>query len=148
MGKPKKAKARVPFYNHHDGPARTRKRRELSPARPSARKQQQQQQQQGKATKQSAKGQQKVQRNQLPVIPFRKSDRILLVGEGDFSFARSLIRHHGCERVLATCFDSEQTLHEKYPQAGPIVDDIVACNQSDAPLPAPRHAGGHAAHAL
>ncbi|KLJ09466.1 hypothetical protein EMPG_15117 [Blastomyces silverae] len=52
-----------------------------------------------------------------PTIPFQKGDRILLVGEGDFSFALSLAMHHGCKNLLATSYDAEQALYEKYPQA-------------------------------
>lgn len=69
------------------------------------------------------------------IVPYGKIDRILLVGEGtacqildrrrqkangcvgDFSFSRSLVFHHGCRHVLATCFDSEKELLQKYPQA-------------------------------
>lgn len=36
---------------------------------------------------------------------------------GDFSFTRSLVEHHGCRHVTATCFDSPQELSRKYPQA-------------------------------
>ncbi|KAI9795535.1 MAG: hypothetical protein M1835_005559 [Candelina submexicana] len=52
-----------------------------------------------------------------PTIPFEIEDRILLVGEGDFSFSQSLVSHHGCTSVLGTCFDSETELLKKYPQA-------------------------------
>ena len=48
-------------------------------------------------------------------VPFLKQDRVLLVGEGDFSFTRSLKQHHGLRRVVATCFDGEKELHAKYP---------------------------------
>lgn len=54
-----------------------------------------------------------------PTIPFApEDDRILLVGEGDLSFAKSIVEHHGCCDVTATCFDSQEVLYEKYaPQA-------------------------------
>lgn len=53
-----------------------------------------------------------------PTIPFQAEDRILLVGEGDFSFAKSIVEEHGCCDVTATCFDSQEELFEKYkPQA-------------------------------
>jgi 25S rRNA (uracil2634-N3)-methyltransferase len=48
-------------------------------------------------------------------VPFLKQDHVLLVGEGDFSFTRSLKQHHGLKRVVATCFDGEKELHGKYP---------------------------------
>lgn len=46
-----------------------------------------------------------------------KGERVLLVGEGNFSFAASLIAHHGVPGHLltATCYDSSSTLHSKYP---------------------------------
>ncbi|EMC97549.1 hypothetical protein BAUCODRAFT_41108, partial [Baudoinia panamericana UAMH 10762] len=49
-----------------------------------------------------------------PTIPFHYQDRILLVGEGDFSFARSLVEHHQCHAVIATCYDSRAELFDKY----------------------------------
>lgn len=53
-----------------------------------------------------------------PTIPFDLEDRILLVGEGDFSFARSIVEHHGCCDINATCLDSREELDRKYqPQA-------------------------------
>ncbi|KAL8673842.1 MAG: hypothetical protein Q9168_001754 [Polycauliona sp. 1 TL-2023] len=57
------------------------------------------------------------QPNQLPTIPFDTNHRILLVGEGDFSFARSLYTTHNCQTLIATCFDSATRLAEKYPQS-------------------------------
>lgn len=57
------------------------------------------------------------QQHQEPTIPFDPNERILLVGEGDFSFARSIVEHHGCADVLATSFDARDELDRKYPQA-------------------------------
>lgn len=57
-------------------------------------------------------------RSPSPTIPFEPEDRILLVGEGDFSFAKSIVEHHSCYDVTATCLDSKEGLFEKYkPQA-------------------------------
>ena len=51
-------------------------------------------------------------------IPFDPEDRILLVGEGDFSFAKSIVESHGCYDITATSFDTKDDLFEKYkPQA-------------------------------
>ncbi|KAF2479875.1 hypothetical protein BDY17DRAFT_233166, partial [Neohortaea acidophila] len=51
-------------------------------------------------------------------IPFDPSDRILLVGEGDFSFAASLVEHHACHNLTATSLDTRTELLAKYaPQA-------------------------------
>jgi len=52
-----------------------------------------------------------------PTIPFEPLDRILLIGDGDLSFALSLVREHGAADLLATTYDSEAELLEKYPQA-------------------------------
>jgi 25S rRNA (uracil2634-N3)-methyltransferase len=38
-----------------------------------------------------------------------------LMSTGDFSFALSLTQHHKVAAITATCYDSAQTLHEKYP---------------------------------
>ncbi|ORY70081.1 uncharacterized protein BCR38DRAFT_420957 [Pseudomassariella vexata] len=51
-----------------------------------------------------------------PIIPFAPEDKILLVGEGDLSFAASLIEHHYCADVTATVLEkSLEELSEKYP---------------------------------
>ena len=52
-----------------------------------------------------------------PPIPFCSTDRILLVGEGDFSFSSSLLRVHGCTHLVATSYDKVSTLRSKYSQA-------------------------------
>jgi 25S rRNA (uracil2634-N3)-methyltransferase len=54
-----------------------------------------------------------------PTIPFSSKDRILLIGEGDLSFARSLVEHHECTDVTATVFEKEEELREKYPHVEP-----------------------------
>ncbi|KAA8643152.1 hypothetical protein EYZ11_006794 [Aspergillus tanneri] len=69
--------------------------------------------------------QQQRQQQQRPIIPFGRKDHILLIGEGDFSFARSLVVHHRCRNVLATCYDSKEILCSKYPQAEHTVREIV-----------------------
>ncbi|GME46081.1 hypothetical protein GTA08_BOTSDO08851 [Neofusicoccum parvum] len=58
------------------------------------------------------------QQQQPPAtIPFDPNERILLIGDGDLSYARSIIEHHGCADVLATTHDDRATLEAKYPQA-------------------------------
>ena len=52
-----------------------------------------------------------------PPVPFSPDDRILLVGEGDFSFSNSLLSAHGCTHLVATSYDKISALREKYPQA-------------------------------
>ncbi|KAF9883515.1 hypothetical protein FE257_003390 [Aspergillus nanangensis] len=60
-----------------------------------------------------------------PTVPFGRKDRILLIGEGDFSFARSLVEQHRCRHVLATCYDSKETLYSKYPQVDKNVQSVL-----------------------
>lgn len=52
-----------------------------------------------------------------PTIPFKSTDRILLIGEGDLSFSNALLATHNCTSLLATCFDSHPIVLAKYPQA-------------------------------
>ncbi|KAI9499219.1 hypothetical protein BDB00DRAFT_753377 [Zychaea mexicana] len=48
---------------------------------------------------------------------FTSTDRVLLIGEGNFSFAKSIAEHYMASNpgnIIATCYDSEQMLYEKY----------------------------------
>ncbi|PYI26811.1 hypothetical protein BP00DRAFT_406381 [Aspergillus indologenus CBS 114.80] len=83
-------------------------------------------------TKTGAVTSQPPKQHRRPIVPFGKKDRILLVGEGDFSFARSLIRQYRCKNVLATCYDSKDTLQRKYPQVELNIRDILATFSSPA----------------
>ncbi|KIM47698.1 hypothetical protein M413DRAFT_15831 [Hebeloma cylindrosporum] len=63
-----------------------------------------------------------------PTIPFRPTDKILLIGEGNFSFARALVESPPADlrflpptNVTATAYDTEKECCEKYPEAGPII---------------------------
>ncbi|GAX81559.1 hypothetical protein CEUSTIGMA_g8987.t1 [Chlamydomonas eustigma] len=50
--------------------------------------------------------------------PFSTDDTILLVGEGNFSFSAALATLLGsAELITATCFDTEQEVQRKYPDA-------------------------------
>ncbi|CCG84384.1 protein of unknown function [Taphrina deformans PYCC 5710] len=64
-----------------------------------------------------------------PLIPFCSSDKILFVGEGNFSFAASCVENHleHGENVVATSLDDESTLLEKYTDAGTFVETIRDC---------------------
>ncbi|KAL2866317.1 25S rRNA (uracil2634-N3)-methyltransferase [Aspergillus lucknowensis] len=81
-------------------------------------------------TRKNEKHQQK--QHTRPIVPFRRRDRILLVGEGDFSFARSLATYHRCKTLLATCYDSKETLYSKHPQAEKNIADILASSASSS----------------
>ncbi|GJE86229.1 similar to ATP-binding protein (DUF2431) [Phanerochaete sordida] len=79
-----------------------------------------------------AKGKAKVTAGPV-TVPFKPTDKILLVGEGNFSFARALV----CEpppaleflpgsSVVATAYDTEAECFEKYPEAKAFVEEIRA----------------------
>lgn len=56
---------------------------------------------------------------------YAANERILLVGEGNFTFARALCKHLGSgDGVYASCFDSETELKRKYADAGKIRKEI------------------------
>lgn len=66
-----------------------------------------------------------------PTIPFKPTDKILLVGEGNFSFARALIvdppsslEYLVPANVTATSYDSEEECYSKYPGSEAIVNTI------------------------
>lgn len=68
---------------------------------------------------------------QSAIIPFKPTDKILLIGEGNFSFAHALVRdspvlleHLPPPNVVATAYDSEDECYEKYPEAVDIVRDL------------------------
>ena len=56
-----------------------------------------------------------VRHQQLCPLPLDPDSKILLIGEGDFSFAASLATHHGCKNLIATSYDSAATLQLKHP---------------------------------
>lgn len=66
-----------------------------------------------------------------PTIPFTPTDTILLIGEGNFSFARALLvdapaglEHLPPAAVTATSYDSEEDCYAKYPDAKEIVETV------------------------
>jgi 25S rRNA (uracil2634-N3)-methyltransferase len=75
-----------------------------------------------------SKGKEKVQNrllsNQRPTIPFQPTDKILLIGEGNFSFARALVIDPPPtlgdlppKNITATAYDTEAECYHKYPEA-------------------------------
>jgi 25S rRNA (uracil2634-N3)-methyltransferase len=67
-----------------------------------------------------------VQASQVHAVPFGEYDHILLVGEGDFSFARSLAIAHGCSNVTATSYDAREVVCEKYPTFDEIEGELTS----------------------
>ncbi|EFW99219.1 hypothetical protein CMQ_5640 [Grosmannia clavigera kw1407] len=63
-----------------------------------------------------------------PTIPFQPDDDvILLVGEGDLSFAGALVDHHGCTNLTATVLEpGPDALAAKYPQAAANAARVLA----------------------
>ena len=66
-----------------------------------------------------------------PTIPFDPTDRVLLIGEGNFSFARALAFHPPSlleylppSNITATAYDSEEECYAKYPEAEGIVNTL------------------------
>ncbi|RXW23066.1 hypothetical protein EST38_g2791 [Candolleomyces aberdarensis] len=66
-----------------------------------------------------------------PVVPFKPTDKILLIGEGNFSFARALVidsphelAHLPPVNITATTYDSEEDCYSKYTDAQEIVANL------------------------
>lgn len=64
-------------------------------------------------------------------VPFHATDTILLIGEGDFSFARALVHNPPVQlesflakNVTATAYDTEEECYAKYPDAKAIVEQL------------------------
>lgn len=71
------------------------------------------------------------QQYRKPTLPFSPHEKILLIGEGDLSFARSLVTQHNCSNVTATVYESLEELKSKYPQAE---DNILAIEENGGEL--------------
>lgn len=89
--------------------------------------------QSGAITKPGSKAAPTKQHKQLlhsePTIPFAKNDRILLIGDGDLSFARSLVEHHGIKKLTATVLEKDVTeLEGKYSH---VVDNLAVLEGND-----------------
>jgi 25S rRNA (uracil2634-N3)-methyltransferase len=57
--------------------------------------------------------------DRLLSLPLEPTSKILLLGEGDFSFSVSLVTHHGCTNLTATTFETQATLITKHPHTAP-----------------------------
>ncbi|KAF8346854.1 hypothetical protein F5887DRAFT_1060931 [Amanita rubescens] len=89
-----------------------------------------------------AKGTDAAKHAKRQTIPFRATDKVLLIGEGDFSFTRALVRLWKDEaadgnggssasalmpptNITATAYDSEEDCYAKYPGAKAIVEEVT-----------------------
>ena len=59
-------------------------------------------------------------------VPYADKDFILLVGEGNFSFARALARRFGGlgTRIVATSYDTKEEVLSKYPDVAGILEEL------------------------
>ena len=82
---------------------------------------------------------------QFAKVPFGKHDNVLLIGEGDFSFALCLSLHHPVESIVATSFDSRQTLDVKYPHAeyniSKLSSETITSSDEDSGMTSPEDDG-------
>ncbi|KAH6671510.1 hypothetical protein F5X68DRAFT_247207 [Plectosphaerella plurivora] len=116
MAKKRKGGSRFPDAASGNGARHHKKQK------PNAASSQSKQKQQGGPTKTHKQ----YHRNQEPVIPFGPSDSILLIGEGDLSYAASLASHYGCRNITATVLEkTEADLLEKYPHAKENIEKIL-----------------------
>ncbi|KAI4237361.1 MAG: hypothetical protein LQ349_001890 [Xanthoria aureola] len=112
MGKSRKPKANRPTHTPYNKPSKTQDHGVKIKSRAKTARSQQQQ-------------------NQIPTLPFDTRHRILLVGEGDFSFTHSLYNSHHCHNLIATCFDNDTVLAEKYPQSTAYIQELEAAARED-----------------
>lgn len=111
--------------------------RQQAAQRPSGRPQQKEKSQSKKPLQSKPAKKHRQQQHDEPVIPFSPNDRILLVGEGDLSFAASIIEHHGCTNVTATVLEKDHAeLLAKYPA---VDTNIAVVNRRPDP---PSHGAG------
>ncbi|KAL7960613.1 hypothetical protein V8C34DRAFT_276080 [Trichoderma compactum] len=115
--------------------------RQQAAQRPSGRPQEKEKSQSKKPLQHKPAKKHRQQQHDEPVIPFGPSDRILLVGEGDLSFAASIIEHHGCTNVTATVLEKDHAeLLAKYPA---VDTNIAVVNRRPDPHAAnPSHGAG------
>ncbi|KAJ3269384.1 hypothetical protein HDV01_001459 [Terramyces sp. JEL0728] len=80
-------------------------------------------QKQKKAHKEESKVKKKSFRYKLEIVD---SDKVLFVGEGNFSFSNVFaIKYLDATNFTCTCFDSEETINEKYPDAVENIQNIL-----------------------
>ncbi|OBZ79178.1 25S rRNA (uridine-N(3))-methyltransferase [Grifola frondosa] len=142
----RKQRLRNPFFGafkqitseHNDGQRQRRKKTSLKAALSSQQsrlKKKQEATQAAQLAEKSKKGAQSKGKGKATppqtTIPFHPTDNILLIGEGNFSFARALVlrppaslQYLPAENVTATAYDSEEECFSKYPDAREIVREL------------------------
>ncbi|KAF2259593.1 hypothetical protein CC78DRAFT_620889 [Lojkania enalia] len=134
MSKNKTKRARREAKREESRKTAALQRKSKSKLNPPPKKQKQKRQREHNANTFTPDPQDNYQSSKKREIPFGVYDNILLVGEGDFSFARSLVIEHGCANVTATSYDDEDTVREKYPTFETIRQDLRSLTP-----PAPIH---------
>ncbi|CAN3371496.1 hypothetical protein DIURU_000212 [Diutina rugosa] len=71
---------------------------------------------------------QRVQASQAPTCPWHQDDQVLLVGEGDFSFALSVVKQGFVvpTNLVATSYDSYEDVVAKYAGAEATVAELIS----------------------
>lgn len=79
------------------------------------------------------KGKEIVGSSRGPTIPFGPTDKILLIGEGNFSYALAVVQDAPLQlqtmlptNLTATAYDTEEECFAKYPEAEAIVSSLRA----------------------
>lgn len=87
----------------------------------------------------SKKQQRQQQQQNKGLNPFTADSTVLLIGEGDFSYARALIQENIIrpENLIATSFDSKKELIDKYPNVEEILkfledEGVIVLHEIDA----------------
>ncbi|KAJ9659054.1 hypothetical protein H2198_003343 [Neophaeococcomyces mojaviensis] len=134
MGKVKRQQKQKSKLHHHQSPTKAGpnniKRRQHSQTKPSGLTQK-------RSLEHVANG--PLNQRTKARVPFSKYDHILLVGEGDFSFALSLVQNHDVAEVVATSFDDKETLTAKYPKVHNTLQQLQTYNICN---PTPPQANG------
>jgi 25S rRNA (uracil2634-N3)-methyltransferase len=74
----------------------------------------------------------KERRRKNAFVPYNAKDTILLIGEGNFSFARALVRRFEglATRVIATSYDTREEVISKYPEYPTVQEELEAAGVS------------------
>ena len=63
-------------------------------------------------------------------LPWYTNKTILTIGDGDFSFSLSLAKYHAPRRVVATSYESHDTVVTTYTNSGKILDELQCLGKS------------------
>ena len=74
----------------------------------------------------------KERRRKNAFVPYHVEDTILLIGEGNFSFARALVRRFEgvATRLIATSYDTKEQVITKYPEFPTVLEELETAGVS------------------